>query len=229
MRIIGAFLVVVFVLCIPLFLLTSNLRCAASSRGLYQYGFSTYNVARSTGISYEELGVVAREMIHYFNSGQEPLEPSVTNPEGGPLFSQKEIDHLREVKELIGLCGRVQMGTLVYIVAFILGGFIWRRRRFASLLAKSMIAGAATTVVVVVGIGAAGFVGFDWLFLQFHYLMFSSDTWRLNPATDYLIRMFPAGFFRDAGLFVGGACIVEALVVGGIGGVFLTRRRRAES
>lgn len=227
MRIFSAFLVVVFVLCIPVFLLTSNLRWAANSRGLYQYGFTTYDVAQSTGIAYEELVVAAREMISYFNSSEEPLQVSVTTPEGAPLFNQKEIEHLREVKDLIRLCGWVQVGTLVYIVAFVVGGFAWRRRRFVSLLARSTIAGAAATVLLLIGIGVAGFVGFDWLFLQFHYLAFNSDTWRLDPTTDYLIRMFPEGFFRDAGLFVGIASVVEALLVGGLAGFFLVRRRRA--
>jgi uncharacterized protein YneF (UPF0154 family) len=39
--------------------------------------------------------------------------------------------------------------------------------------------------------------------------------------------MFPEGFFSDAALFVVTATVVEALVIGGIAGFFVRRRRRA--
>ena len=81
------------------------------------------------------------------------------------------------------------------------------------------------TVALLVVIGLAALVNFDWIFLWFHRLFFTSDTWVFNPATDYLIMMFPAGFFYDAALFIAGANVAEALVIGGIGGYFMLRRR----
>jgi len=72
-------------------------------------------------------------------------------------------------------------------------------------------------------------VNFDWLFLQFHRLFFTGETWRLS-STDYLLRMFPEGFFNDATLFVAGAIIVEALAIGGAGLAFvLIKRKRGEA
>ena len=50
-----------------------------------------------------------------------------------------------------------------------------------------MIAGVATAVIL--GLAAiAMLVGFDQLFLTFHMLSFSNDFWRLDPATDRLVR-----------------------------------------
>jgi uncharacterized membrane protein len=43
----------------------------------------------------------------------------------------------------------------------------------------------------------------------------------LDPAKDYLIRLFPEGFFYDAATFGFGAIILEALLLGGIAFVIL--------
>ena len=40
--------------------------------------------------------------------------------------------------------------------------------------------------------------------------------WMLDPSKDYLIMLFPEGFFYDAALFGFGAVLLLAMVVGGI-------------
>ena len=96
-----------------------------------------------------------------------------------------------------------------------------------SLLLRGAVGGSILIIALLVAIGLAALVNFDWIFLWFHRLFFTSDTWVFNPATDYLIMMFPEGFFYDAALFIAGANVAEALVLGGIGGFFILRRRRA--
>ncbi|MGB2855819.1 MAG: DUF1461 domain-containing protein, partial [Dehalococcoidia bacterium] len=46
---------VLFVICIPMFLLTTDLRLAANDIRLYQYGFNKYQVSAATGLDNEEL------------------------------------------------------------------------------------------------------------------------------------------------------------------------------
>ena len=58
---------------------------------------------------------------------------------------------------------------------------------------------------------------FEDFFLQFHLLSFANDFWILNPATDYLIMLFPQGFWFDAALFCALAAAAGALVLGGVG------------
>ena len=58
--------------------------------------------------------------------------------------------------------------------------------------------------------------GFERFFLIFHLVSFSNEYWMLDPARDYLIRLFPGGFFYDAALFGFGAIMLEALLIGGI-------------
>jgi integral membrane protein (TIGR01906 family) len=225
LRILVALLVIIFILCLPAFLLSSNLRWAVNSVGLFQYGFNKYEISEATGISDEDLLVATRQMIHYFNSNDELIQTTVLTPQGDALFNPREVDHLKDIKGLVGLCYHVQVGALGYIAAFIVGGFVWQRKRFLPLLLRGTVGGGILTIALLVAAGLAALVNFDWLFLWFHRLFFTSDTWMLNPATDYLMMMFPPGFFYDAALFIAGATIAEALVLGGIGGFFMLRRR----
>ena len=227
LRILSAIAIGLFILCIPIFLLTTNLAWAVNSVRLYEYGFNKYDVREATGIEDEELLVAAREMIHYFNWGKEPIQITISAPDGEELFSEREVAHLRDVKGLIGLCYHLKEATFGYLVAFAIGGFIWQRRRFApfsNLLAKMMVGGSILTIALLIVVGIVALVSFDWLFLNFHRLFFSGDSWILSG---YLPQMFPPGFFYDAALFIVGAIIVEALVIGGMGGFVVLRRVRS--
>jgi len=227
LRILGAFAAGLFLLCLPIFLFTSNLRWAVNDVRLYQYGFNKYEVSEETGIGEEELLGVAQGLIHYFNSREEPIQITVLTEEGEELdlFTEREVLHLKEVKGLIGLCYHLQEATFGYLAAFVVAGFIWQRRRFSSRLAKLASGGGALTIASLILLGIGALVNFEGLFLGFHRLFFRSDYWILSP-TDYLIRLFPQGFFSDATFFIAGAIAVEALVLGGIGGFFVLKRRR---
>jgi len=231
LRIIGVLVVLLFILCVPIFLVTSNLAWAVNSMRLYEYGFNKYDVSQAIGIEDEELLRAARELIRYFNSGEESIQIAVVSKEGEELdlFNEREIIHLGEVKGLIGLCYNLQVATFGCLLAVAVGGFLWHQRRFGPLLAKMALGGGALTIGLLILVGIAALVDFDLLFIGFHRLFFSSDTWILDPATDNLIVMFPPAFFYDAGLFVIGAIIVEALIIGGIGGFFVLRGRRVRA
>ena len=220
-----------FVLCLPLFLITGNLRGAVNTARLYQYGFDKYDVSEETGIGDAELRRAAGELRGYFNSGEEFLQVTVVTEEGEELelFTDREVFHLKEVKDVVKLCYHLLWGSFGFLAAFIIGGFIWQRRRFTLPLAKLAFLGGALTIALLIILGITAMVNFDWLFDQFHYLFFTGETWRLS-STDYLLRMFPEGFFNDATLFVAGAIIVEAMVIGGIGlGFVLIKRKKGKA
>ena len=226
LRILAALAMGLFSLCIPIFLLTTNLAWAVNTVRFYEYGFNKYDVSEATGIEDEELLQVVRELIHYFNSKEEPIQITILTPEGEELFNEREVVHLKDVKGLIGLCYHLQVATFGCLAAILIGGFIWQRRRFGPSLAKMALGGGALTIALLLLVGIVALVNFQWLFLSFHRLFFSGDSWILSG---YLPQMFPEGFFYDAVLFIGGAIIVEALVIGVIGGFFVLSRRRAKS
>lgn len=204
-----------FILCIPFFLITTNLRWAVNEIRLYEYGFNKYMVSEKTGFSDEELLDVAQGLIHYFNTGN--------SGEEFEIFNEREVAHLKDVRSLIALCYCVQQATLLYLVIFALAGFIWQRKRFAPPLIRMLVGGSILTIALLAFMGIAALADFDWLFTTFHHVFFSGDSWILSG---YLPQIFTGGFFYDAALFIIGAVVVEALVIGGLGGLFIQRWRK---
>ena len=64
----------------------------------------------------------------------------------------------------------------------------------------------------------ASLFNFDRLFLQFHLLSFSNDLWLLDPSRDYLIMLFPQGFWYDMAIYCGLAAGGIAVLMGGVTG-----------
>lgn len=215
---------VFFAICLPLLLISSNLRFAISEPYLYEYGFDEYNISESTGINDDQLKKAAKDLRHYFNTGEKSAQIQVEkNGQTINLFSQRELLHLKDVKSIIQLFYLVQWITLAYIVSFLAVGFFVQRRAFLVRLTRGLLMSTAATLSFFVIIGIWALVDFDSLFLTFHHASFTNDLWILDPSNDYLIMMFPEDFFMDAAFFLVGGTILQALILGGLAYTFLWR------
>jgi integral membrane protein (TIGR01906 family) len=205
-----------FILCLPVLLLTASVSAAMNCRGLYQYGFNKYDISRVTGLAPEELKKAADGLIRYFNSGEEYINIVVTK-DGQPfvLFNDREVAHLKDVKGLFQLVYKVLLGTGIYALLYI--GVTWARRQDRRRLAKGLLFGGGLTLLLMLVLGLVIAFDFDQFFLEFHLLSFANDFWELNPATDYLIMMFPDGFWFDATLFIALGTGAMAIILGGLG------------
>ncbi len=230
MRILGIAAKWLFILCLPVLLLTTSLGWAINSLWLYQYGFEKYNVSQTTGLAEVELEKAARGVISYFNSGEEYISLTVVK-EGQPfeLFNQREVIHLKDVKGLIWLDYWVLLGTLIYALTYAGVSLFWQRRRYWRRLAQGVVGGSGTTLALMLALGLGTLLGFDQLFLQFHLISFTNEFWQLDPARDYLIMFFPQGFWYDVTLFCALATAVGAVVLGGMAGVYLKRTKEQTS
>ena len=206
----------IFAVCVPLLLISLNIRCLVSETWLYEYGFDKYDIEEVTGIDNKELVHAAKELIHYFNSGEESAQTEVVkNGQLIDLFSQREIDHLKDVKDIIRLFYLIQWIALSYIILYIAYGFINKKRAFFKTFARGMLFGSIFTLSLFSIVGIWALIDFDSLFLAFHELSFTNDLWILDPSKDYLIMMFPEDFFMDAAFFLVGGTLFEVLALGG--------------
>jgi integral membrane protein (TIGR01906 family) len=213
-----------FVLCFPLLLLSTTLRFEVGSMRLYEYGFDRYHATEVTGLDKSELKKAARSLIDYFNNSKE--SPQIQVMEGGEetyLFSQREINHLKDVKGLIRLFYAIQWITLAYILIYITAGFVMERKVFWQRLTKVLFFGSIFTLGLFAFFGIWAAIDFNGLFLTFHQASFSNHLWQLD-SEDALIMMFPEGFFMDAALFLIGSTLAEAIILGG--GAWIYRRRQ---
>lgn len=222
----GFFLVV----SLPLFLITASVAYAVNDAGLYNRGFLRYHVSTITGITNPDLVQAGAELRDYFNSRREPL--SVRTRIFGleqELFNQSEVLHMADVKRLIWGVYAVGGITGVYLAVLTAGGLIWRRRVYAGRLARNYLRGGILTLMLVLAVGLFSLAGFDALFLKFHQISFRNDLWQLNPNTDYLLLMFPQGFWFYSTIWVATVSVAGALlVVAGSGAYILWRRRGGE-
>jgi integral membrane protein (TIGR01906 family) len=217
-----------FILCLPALLVTTSIGYAVNSQWLYEYGYTKYNVGQATGIMDSELGNTTSGLIDYFNSNQDSIEITIIR-EGKPftLFNQKEVAHLKDVKGLIWLNYSILLGSgsyiLIYFVVCLCLLDLGLRRR----LAVSTIFGSGLTIGLMLILGFLALFDFDRFFLQFHLISFANDLWQLDPMKDYLIMLFPQGFWYDATLFCAILTVLLAVILIGIAGGYLliTRRR----
>lgn len=216
-----------FILCLPVLLLTTSLGWAVNSLWLYQYGFEKYQVGITTGLTEPELEKAAIGIISYFNSDEEYISLTVVK-DGEPfeIFNQREIIHLKDVKGLVWLDYWVLLGTSVYALAYAGVCLFWKKRKYWRHLAWGLVGGGSLTLALMLALGLGVLFNFDWLFLHFHLISFSNDFWLLNPTSDYLEMLFPERFYYDATIFCASITAALVIILGGVGGGYLLLSKR---
>lgn len=217
-----------FILAVPLFLIAGSVTWAVNDGGLYRRGFDRYDISLYSGIAPADLERVGAELRRYFNSTQEPLQAraAVFGMERD-LFNQREVAHMKDVKHLIWGTYAVAAIAGLYLLTATAAGFIRQGQTFTPRLARLLLAGGLATLGIIAAIGGFALVGFDTLFLLFHRISFANDLWQLNPRSDYLLIMFPLGFWFDATMRVALTATAGALLLTATtAGYHLHHRRR---
>lgn len=205
---------VCFIIAIPLFLITSNIRILATDAAYYRHGFRKYNAAEVTGVPLSDLDRAANDMVNYFEDDSTTLHIIVAEDgQEASLFNAKETAHMEDVKSLMRVVFRANEISLAVIICYITCVFIWARQKSVRRLAVEALAGVGVGFAVLIGVGIFALTGFDAAWTRFHEIAFRNNLWELNPATDHLIQMFPEKFWQEATYFVGGLTIAEALVI----------------
>jgi integral membrane protein (TIGR01906 family) len=218
-----------FIICFPLLFLSSTVCLLVNTRHIYEHGFDKYEISRVTGIDRAQLSQVAERLIDYFNSRVEtPQIEVVKDGKEIELFHDYELIHLKDVRGLFRIDYLMQGIVLAYVVIYALLFLLWKKGRWQD-LAKGITRGCILTLGLIAVFGIAAIFGFEWLFIQFHQISFSNPYWMLDPSRDYLIMLFPPGFWEDLGIIGGGAIAAEALLLGSIAWAvpFIHQRRKS--
>jgi len=224
---------VLFMVCLSILVVTATIAFEFNSLWLYKNGFQKYNISQTTGLAEAELDKAARGLISYLNSDEEYISLTVIK-DGRPfeLFNQREVAHLKDVKGLIRLDYRLLLGTAIYVGVYAGICLWWRRRRYWRRLAWGVVGGSSIALGMMLALGIGSTVlDFGQLFTQFHLFAFTNELWMLDPTRDYLIMLFPEGFWYDIAMLF--AKIITLGIAGtlcGVAGRYLWRtRRRAKS
>jgi integral membrane protein (TIGR01906 family) len=119
--------------------------------------------------------------------------------DGTPLYNQRELSHMEDVKALVQSGQKVWIGLLVVM----LGLGIWSRQAgWWDEYRRDLGRGGRLTIILILIMILSVFINFDQLFTGFHHIFFEGDTW-LFYSSDTLIRLFPMRFWRDAFILIG--------------------------
>jgi integral membrane protein (TIGR01906 family) len=121
--------------------------------------------------------------------------------DGTPLYNERELSHMEDVKRVTQSALRVWYASLALLV--LLGvwawfGNWWQAYRLGLMRGGWLMVGLAVTIGLIVVVGIAINPNVFWnFFAGFHSLFFEGNSW-LFLYSDTLIRLFPIRFWQDA-------------------------------
>lgn len=220
----GPLLAGLFVVCVPLCLIANNVRFVTLNPETYRAGFEKYRAAERTGLTQVQLAEVAEAFIAYFQAPPGRLNPTVSL-NGAPrfLFNEREVAHMVDVQQLMRLVFRLGLLAGLYLLLFGVGLALWQGPAAIPTLGRLVLWGAGLSIALLLALAALSLVDFGELFVRFHQFSFRNDLWMLDPRRDYLLMLFPEGFWLDVTLRIAALTAAEALALGAVG-LWLGRR-----
>lgn len=203
---------ILLVLSIPVFLLLTNLYALMSPAFLrYEYGKADF--PPSPGFTDEQRLMVAEKAVTYLRSDAGIEILGDLEGEEGPLFREKELVHMVDVKVLTrqALLTHGLVGLLIALSLGVLLGI----RDTQGQVSTSLLQGSLLTIALLVAVVALIYLNFDWFFTHFHLTFFMGDSW-IFDWSDTLIRLFPERFWFDAATLWGLLTLGETVILGGI-------------
>ena len=181
---------------------------------------------RTPGFPADEYGFKLQDRLHWsnisidylLNSADISFLGNLTFPDGRPLFNDRELSHMQDVKKVVQPVLWIGYGVWLLVIGF---GMWARFGRWWAEYLHGISRGSWLTVGLVVVIGIFAGISFWQFFTVFHELFFTGNSWQFLYS-DTLIRLFPMPFWEDAFLFTGVVDIVGGLAVG----LGLSRKRK---
>ena len=151
----------------------------------YEKEYEKYKVADELYMEMPDIMKVTKFMMSYLRGNEKKLSIE-TEVEGNiqDFFNEKDRLHMADVRNLF--LGGIKVGVVCIIAAVVILGIMKRKEEdWKRLFLKSYMMAIATWIFVCVLLGIA------------FYVDFTNNFWMFDPATDYMIRMLPEGFFSD--------------------------------
>ena len=127
-----------------------------------------------------------------------------------PLFNERELGHMRDVKILVQQVMRI----FYLLVVVLIGVGLWAYfGKWMGDFRAGISRGGWLTVGLIVGIGLFASISFWQFFSYFHSLFFTGDSWLFN-FSDTLIRLFPLRFWQDVVIFIFGIALIAGAALG---------------
>lgn len=163
----------------------------------YQKEYEKYKVTEALDMTIEDVMDVTDYMMDYL-IGKEDNLSVLTNVDGREqdFFNEQDRLHMEDVKHLF--LGGLKIRNIVWTGAvMILLILVLKKAELKKLLFRAYSVALCVFLGLLAVLGTAFFIDFTACFTIFHKIFFTNELWLFDPATDYMIRMLPEGFFLD--------------------------------
>lgn len=194
---------ILLIILLPLTVILFNFKLMAFNLDFYQQEYLKLGVYDK--FSEEDVNKNTILLIDYLNDRNNNLETD--------FFNEKEILHLKDVKNLIQTAYLLFYISLILVILLIFY-FIYTKNYLLS--SSSFIYGGALTILIILILFLSNF---NNLFTNFHLTFFKNNLWLLDPTKDNLINLFPLQFFKDIFQRIILNSIYTSIILVGFGGL----------
>lgn len=176
----------------------------------------------------DEYGMTQQERLHWapfavkylVNNSDISYLGDLKFEDGSPLFNERELSHMEDVKNVVSGALRVWVIslTILILLAYLAYRQKWIPEYINGLRRGGLwMIGLAASLGLIIGVSIVANPDLFWgFFTLFHQIFFTGDSW-LFYYSDTLIRLFPIRFWQDAFLWAavlslgGGAALAFGL------------------
>jgi integral membrane protein (TIGR01906 family) len=144
----------------------------------------------------------------------------LTFANGTPLFTDRELQHMHDVKHVTQVAFRMHI-ILSLALAAVLIALPWRRDTLR-VLWRGLSDGAILAISLIAALVILALTAWNFFFDNFHRILFKGNSWEFSTS-DSLIRLFPQQFWFDAAISIGFLTLLGAVLV--IAGMWTWERR----
>jgi integral membrane protein (TIGR01906 family) len=209
MKFIRIFASIAIIILVPVFMLMTSIRILINpDYPLVEYRMPAFPADPFGFDPTERLNFAQTSISYLLNSEPVSFLGDLKMADGSPLYNERELSHMLDVKNLVQ--EMLKAWWIILVLLLLVGVLAWRMRGLADYF-RAFIWGGWATLGLVALMVLSTFLDFSALFTGFHRIFFTGDTW-LFYTSDSLIRLFPERFWSDAFLYIGVFTIAGALL-----------------
>lgn len=207
-------------------LLTSVDIVAFHDKVFYSKQYALNDVYSVVEINESDLSRVTDSLIDYMQGKKDELNLTVViSGEETEFFNQRELDHMKDVRNLI--MGGMKVRTAAVLVVAACGAvLIFRKADIKRIISRAFTFGIPAITLFSAVLGYIISRDFTTAFIYFHEMLFTNDLWWLDPATDMLVNIVPEPFFMAMALKIGIIFVAVILIIFFVSVYFVVKDRK---
>ena len=170
-----------------------NLFYWATNSEFYEHVQLQNKVSSVVKLSQQQINTINKRIIKYLTLRLNNLNIKYTvNGKITHIFNAKELTHMQDVKKLF-IYGYAFVAVASLIIAIIIIKLLLNKS--LKNLIKITVVTPFSLIIISVLVISIVLLNFNFWFTIFHKIIFTNNSWLLDPQTDILIQIMPLNFF----------------------------------